>query len=156
MEYDPNNPTNYWAELDEDFKERLPMGDNEDSYISWRPTKINASLKYSYGERRSKFCYDNTYKDFYTDALGVQLYTVFRPLNPQLALTGFYEKAFSEKFRAKLTYTIDDYSFYNLGAGISAQIGKINFYGMVDNIVEFSDIASANNISLQLGINVIF
>ena len=154
--YDPNNPTNYWAELDADFKEKVPSGDNQDSYISWRPTKFNVSLKYSFGERRSKYCYDNTYKDYYRNALGVQLYSVFRPLNNQLALTGFFEKSFSEKLHAKVTYTIDDYSFYNIGAGISAQIGKVNFYGMVDNIAQFNDIASTNNISIQLGINVIF
>ena len=153
--YDPSNP-NYWNDLDADFKAKVPSGANQDSYISWRPTKLNASFKYSFGERRSKYCYDNTYKDFYKNAFGVQLYSVFRPLSPQLAITGFFEKSFSEKLHAKVTYTIDDYSFYNIGAGISAQIGRVNFYGMVDNIAQFNDIASANNISLQLGINVIF
>ena len=154
--YNPDNPINYWDELDEDFKEKVPSGDNQESYISWRPTKLNASLKYSFGQKRSKYCYDNTYKDFYRNAVGVQLYSVFRPLNSQLALTGFFEKSFSEKLHAKVTYTIDDYSFYNIGAGISAQIGKLNLYGMVDNIAQFNDIASANNISVQLGINIIF
>jgi hypothetical protein len=154
--YDPDNSINYWNNLDDDFKEKVPSGDNQDSYISWRPTKLNASLKYSFGQKRSKYCYDNTYKDFYRNALGVQLYSVFRPLNSQLALTGFFEKSFSEKLHAKVTYTIDDYSFYNIGAGISAQVGKLNFYGMVDNIAQFSDIATANNVSIQLGINIIF
>lgn len=156
FEYNPEDPIDYWAELDKDFKEKLPSGANGDSYVSWRPTKINAALKYSFGEQRSKICYDNTYKDFYMNALGIQVYSVFRPLSPQLALTGFYEKSFSKKLHGKITYTIDDYSYYNIGAGISAQIGKINFYGMVDNIAEFSDIASAKNISLQLGMNIIF
>lgn len=154
--YDETNSTNYWNELDQDFKEKVPSGDNKDSYISWRPTKFNASLKYSFGQKRSKECYDNTYKDFYRNAMGVQLYSVFRPLGPQLALTGFFEKSLSEKLHAKLTYTVDDYSFYNIGAGFSAQIGKVNFYGMVDNIAQFNDIAATNNISLQLGINLIF
>jgi hypothetical protein len=154
--YDSDNSINYWNDLNEDFKEKVPSGDNQDSYISWRPTKLNASLKYSFGQKRSKYCYDNSYKDFYRNALGVQLYSVFRPLNSQLALTGFFEKSFTEKLHAKVTYTIDDYSFYNIGAGLSAQIGNLNFYGMVDNIAQFSDIASANNVSVQLGINIIF
>ena len=156
FDYDASNLTNYWEELSSDFKEKVPYGENADSYISWRPTKINASLRYSFGEKRSKICYDNRPKDFYTDAFGVQLYSVFRPLSPMLALTGFYEKLISQKMHAKVTYTIDDYSFYNLGAGISTQIGKVNFYGMVDNIAQFGDISSANNISVQLGMNVIF
>lgn len=154
--FDETNSIDYWNELDNDVKEKIPSGSNQDAYISWRPTKMNASLKYSFGEKRSKYCYDNTYKDYYRNALGVQLYSVFRPLGPQLALTGFFEKSLSNKFRAKLTYTVDDYSFYNIGAGFSAQIGKVNFYGIVDNIAQFNDIAATNNVSLQLGFNVIF
>jgi len=154
--YNPDNSINYWNDLEEDFTEKVPNGDNQDSYISWRPTKLNTSLKYSFGQKRSKYCYDNSYKAFYRNAIGVQLYSIFRPLTSQWALTGFFEKSFTEKLHAKVTYTLDDYSFYNIGAGFSAQIGKLNFYGMIDNIVQFSDIASANSVSLQLGINIIF
>lgn len=151
-----DSKTNYWNNLNRDFKTQLPTTQNSNSYLSWRPTKVNAALKYSFGEKRSKYCYDHEYKDFYRNAFGVQLFSIFRPLNPQLALTGFYETAFSKKLHAKVTYTIDDYSLYNIGVGLSMQIGKINFYGMVDNIAQFNDIAAANNISFQLGFNVIF
>lgn len=155
FEYNSEN-ANYWNDLNEDFKEQLPSTENQDSYISWRPAKLNAALKYSFGEKRSKYCYDNTYKDFYTDAFGAQLFSVFRPLAPQIAFTGFYEKSFSNKLRAKVTYTIDDYSYTNIGVGISAQIWKINFYGILDNLTELGDISSANNVSLQFGFNLIF
>jgi hypothetical protein len=154
--YDANNPKDYWEQIDDDFKEQLPTEDNQESYISWRPAKLNAALKYSFGERRSKICYDNTYKDFYTDALGVQLYSVFRPLSPQLALTGFYQKSITNKIHTKVTYTIDDFSYANIGAGLSAQFGKVNLYGMVDNILEYSNLSAANSLSLQVGINLIF
>jgi hypothetical protein len=156
FQYNSNNPTNYWGQLDGDFKEQLLTDENEESYISWRPAKLNAALKYSFGERRSKICYDNTYKDFYTDALGVQLYSVFRPLSPQLALTGFYQKSITNKIHTKFTYTIDDFSYANIGAGLSAQFGKVNLYGMLDNILAYRNLTSANSLSLQLGINVIF
>ena len=154
--YDANNPKDYWEQIDDDFKEQLPTKDNQESYISWRPTKLNAALKYSFGERRSKICYDNTYKDFYTDALGIQVYSVFRPLSPQLALTGFYQKSITNKIHTKVTYTIDDFSYANIGAGLSAQFGKVNLYGMVDNILEYSNLSAANSLSLQVGINLIF
>ncbi|APZ45077.1 hypothetical protein BW723_01655 [Polaribacter reichenbachii] len=147
---------NYWNEIDERFDEELPREDNQETYISWRPTKINAAVKYSFGEKRSKVCYDNRYKDFYTDAIGVQLFSVFRPLRPQLALTAFYEKSLSNKIHTKFTYTIDDISFANLGAGLSMQFGKVNFYGMFDNILSYKNLSSANSVSLQLGINLIF
>lgn len=154
--YDSNNPTNYWGQIDKNFKEQLPTDENEQSYISWRPSKINAAVKYSFGERRSTICYDNTYKDFYTDAVGVQLYSVFRPLSPQLALTGFYQKSITNKIHTKFTYTIDDFSYANFGAGFSAQFGKVNLYGMLDNILAYRNLSSANSISLQAGINIIF
>ena len=156
FQYDTDNPKNYWGEIDKDFRAQLPTDENEESFISWRPAKFNAALKYSFGERRSEICYDNSYKDFYTDALGVQLYSIFRPLSPQLALTGFYQKSITNKIHTKFTYTIDDFSYANIGAGLSLQLGKINIYGMLDNILEYSNLSSANSISLQLGINVIF
>jgi hypothetical protein len=147
---------NYWEELETAFKEQILSTENNESYVSWRPAKLNAAIKYSFGEKKSKYCYDNTFKEFYTDAFGAQLYTVFRPLRQQFALTGFYEKSFSNKLHAKVTYTLDNYSYYNIGVGISAQVGKINFYGILDNIAELSDISNSNNISLQFGFNLLF
>ncbi|WP_405562668.1 DUF5723 family protein [Polaribacter sp. Asnod6-C07] len=147
---------NYWGEIDERFNEELPRTDNQDTYISWRPTKLNAAVKYSFGQRKSKVCYDNRYKDFYTDAIGVQIFSVFRPLRPQLALTAFYEKSLSNKIHTKFTYTVDDISYANLGAGLSMQLGKVNFYGMFDNILSYKNLSSSNSVSLQLGINLIF
>jgi len=156
FEFDLDNNIDYWQELTNEFETNLPSGDNQNPYTSWRPTKINSSIRYSFGKKRSKYCYDDRYKDFYKNAVGLQLFSVFRPLSPQLALTGFYETSLSKKFHAKFTYTIDDYSLYNLGAGISFQLGAVNFYGIVDNLTEFNDIAAANAISFQIGFNTIF
>ena len=155
FEFDASN-RNYWEELETAFKEQILSTENNESYISWRPAKLNAAIKYSFGEKRSQYCYDNTFKEFYTDAFGAQLYSVFRPLRQQFALTGFYEKSFSNKVHAKVTYTVDNYSYYNIGIGVSAQVGKINFYGILDNIAELSDISNSNNISLQFGFNLLF
>ena len=154
FEFDSNR--NYWQELDAALKEQLPIVENQDSYTSWRPAKLNAAIKYSFGEKRSKYCFDNTLKDFYTNAFGAQLYSVFRPLRQQFAFTSFYEKSFSNKLQAKITYTIDDYSYNNIGVGVSAKIWKINFYGILDNLTKLSDISSSNNVSLQFGFNLLF
>ncbi|MHB0754265.1 DUF5723 family protein [Polaribacter sp. M15] len=151
-----NDNTNYWDELNRRFRRDLPSTENQDSYISWRSTKINAALKYSFGETRSKHCYDNRYQDFYTNALGVQLYSVFRPLGLQFALTGFYEKSITSKIHTKLTYTVDDFSYANIGAGLSLNLGKFNMYTTIDNILSYDNISSSNHLSLQLGFNLIF
>jgi hypothetical protein len=113
------------------------------------------ALRYSFGEKRSEICYDNSYQDFYTDAVGAQLFSVFRPLSTNVALTAFYQKSFSKKLHAKVTYTMDDFSYSNIGAGMSFQFGKVNFYGMFDNILSYRNLSSANSVSLQLGINFI-
>ena len=154
FEFDSNR--NYWQELDGPLKKQLPIVGNQDSYTSWRPAKLNAAIKYSFGEKRSKYCYDNILKDFYTNAFGAQLYSVNRPLRQQFALTSFYEKSFSNKLQAKITHTVDGYSYYNIGVGVSAKIWKINFYGILDNLTKLSDISSANNVSLQFGFNLLF
>ncbi len=154
--YDSSSNINYWEQLDQRIRDELPTKANTDSYVSWQTTKFNAALKYSFGEQRSKYCYQNTYKDFYTDAFGVHLYSEFRPLSPLLALTAFYQKSLSNKIHAKVTYTVDDYSLANIGAGFSVQLGKVNLYGMLDNILEYTNLSSANRVSLQMGINVIF
>lgn len=156
FEYDANSNIDYWGQIDQAFKDQLPNTEDEVAYTSFRPVKLNAALKYSFGEQRRLLCYDDVYKDYYTDALGVQLFNFFRPLSPQLALTAFYEKAISKKTRSKITYTIDDFSYANIGFGFSTQVSKLNFYALVDNILEFSNLSSANSISFQLGFNLIF
>ena len=155
LEFDAIN-NEYWQTISDNFDTELAVVDNFNPYISWRPMKLNSSLKYSFGRQRGKNCYDITYKDFFTNAFGVQLFSVFRPLTPQFAFTGFFEKSFSEKLHAKVTYTVDKFSGNNIGVGLSAQIWKINFYGMLDNLTELSDISSAKNLSLQFGFNLIF
>jgi len=154
--YDSNN-TDYWSELDSDFKANVPRETNTDSYISWRPLKFNAAVKYSFGRARiNKECYDVTYKEYYNNSIGLQLYSITRPLSNQIAATVFLEKGIGEKFSAKFTYTADDYSFSNLGIGMSAHFGLFHVYGMAGNVMRLSDIATANSASLQFGFNLIF
>ena len=145
-----------WQAIDSRFKRNLPTTENLEAYTSWRSTKINMALKYKFGKRSSKVCYDNRFEGFFTDAIGVQLFSIIRPLGPQLALTGFYEKSLTKKVYTKFTYTIDDFSKTNIGAGLSAQIGKFNVYALVDNILAYRNLSDANRVSLQLGFNLIF
>jgi hypothetical protein len=155
FQYDNTDP-DYWKQLNDEFKAAIPELTNEDSYMAWRPSKLNAAVKYSFGETRSQYCYDRTFKETYTDAFGVQLYSLFRSLRNEYAFTGFYEKSFTTKVHAKLTYTLDNYSYNNIGLGVSAQFGNVNFYGILDNVAELSDISSAKNVSLQFGFNLMF
>lgn len=153
--YDGNN-TDYWQELDDAINEQVPNSENHSSYTSWRPAKINAALKYSFGQRRPKVCYVATKKDYYYNAVGVQLHSVFRPSRQQFALTSFYEAVITEKFHTKITHTINDFSYKNVGAGFVAEVLNVNIFGMIDNILGVRDLASTNSVSLTFGINVVF
>ena len=154
--YDSNN-TDYWSQLDSDFKAKVPRETNADSYTVWRPIKLNGAVRYSFGRARtSKECYDETYKDYYNNSVGLQLFAVTRPLSTQVAATMFLEKNIGENFHAKFTYTVDDFSMSNIGVGLSTQIGNFQMYGLVGNVLKFSDLTEATTASLQFGFNLIF
>ncbi|MDB0061365.1 DUF5723 family protein, partial [bacterium] len=155
FEYNSDDPSDYWEQLEEDFNANVPTGETENTYTSWRPMKINAALKYSFGEKRSKFCYTKTHKQYYYNSIGFQIHTIMRPLKPQFSFTSFYEKSFSKKIHTKFTHTINDYSAAIFGVATSLRVGKLNIFGVLDNILAVRDIASANNISLNFGFNIV-
>ncbi|MBT7424945.1 MAG: hypothetical protein HN779_02730 [Flavobacterium sp.] len=155
FEYNSDDPSDYWEQLEEDFNANVPTGETENTYTSWRPMKINAALKYSFGEKRSKFCYTKTHKQYYYNSIGFQIHTIMRLLKPQLSFTSFYEKSFSKNTHTKFTHTINDYSAAIFGVATSLRVGKLNIFGVLDNILAVTDVASANNISLNFGFNIV-
>jgi len=155
FEYNSDDPINYWKQLEQDIDARIPNEENEDAYTSWRPMKINAALKYSFGERRNKFCYTKTHKQYYYNSIGFQIHTIMRPLKPQFSFTSFYEKSLSQKIHTKFTHTINDYSSTIFGAGASLQLGKLHVFGALDNVLGVRDLSTLNTISLNFGLNII-
>jgi len=155
FEYNPDDPIDYWEQLSNDFKARIPNEETEDAYTSWRPMKLNAALKYSFGERRNKFCYTKTHKQYYYNSIGFQVHTIMRPLKPQFSFTSFYEKSLSQKIHTKFTHTINDYSSTIFGAGASLQLGKLHVFGALDNVLGVRDLSTLNTISLNFGLNII-
>jgi len=155
FEYNSDDPIDYWQQLEQDIDARIPTEETEDAYTSWRPMKLNAALKYSFGERRNKFCYSKTHKQYYYNSIGFQVHTIMRPLKPQFSFTSFYEKSLSKKIHTKFTHTINDYSSAIFGFATTLQVGKLNIFGVLDNILAVTDVASANNISLNFGFNIV-
>ncbi|KAA1245700.1 DUF5723 family protein [Aquimarina sp. RZ0] len=142
--------------LDE-LETAIPRDTINSSYVALRPLKLNGSIKYSFNryDDGSCNCFLEGEDPPYLDAFGLQLFTQFRPRRPQYAASLFYYKRLSNLFRAKLTYTLDDYSYKNVGFLLSTHINKINFYISGNNILEYSNLAKARGISVQLGFNVI-
>jgi hypothetical protein len=146
----------YLTELDSELNANIPREIKTNSFVSWRPIKFNGAVRYSFGRSRSKECYDETYKEYYSNSVGLQLYAITRPLSTQVASTLFFEKSVNERLHAKLTYTMDSYSFTNIGVGMSAQFGRFHMYGLLDNVLNMSDLTEAKSASLQFGFNLIF
>jgi hypothetical protein len=150
------NADEYWSAIEEDFEALFSRDTTTTKYTTWRPTKFNASLNYAFGKRKSKDCNCLFDAGGYLNAVGAQLYAINRPKAPQLAFTTYYYRQIFNGLKAKATYTIDSYSFYNVGLGISAYFGGLNFYLMADNFLQYKNIYDAQSVSLQFGFNYIF
>ncbi len=142
--------------LDE-LEEAIPLDTLSNSYIVARPLKVNGSLKYSFNpdDDGSCNCFLEGERPGYLDGIGVQLFSQFRPKRPQYAASLFYYKRWFSFLRTKVTYTVDDYSYYNFGFLLSTHIDKINFYISANNLLEYTNLAKARGASLQFGFNVI-
>ena len=146
----------YWNEVGEAFEDLFELDETEAKNTTWRPVKFNASLNYAFGKQKYEACNCYRKNDVYQNALGMQLYAINRPKQPQMALTTYYYRRLFNSLRAKITYTIDTYSFSNIGLGLSAHLGGLNFYVMADNFLYYRNIYDAQSVSLQLGFNYIF
>ncbi|OEJ99298.1 hypothetical protein A8C32_09025 [Flavivirga aquatica] len=146
----------YWTDIEEEFEDLFTVDTTATKYTTWRPVKFNASLNYAFGEKLSEDCNCIMEDSPYLNAVGAQLYAIKRPKSPQLALTAYYYRRLFNGLRVKATYTIDSYSFNNIGLGLSAHLGGANFYLMADNFIEYRNVYNVQSVSLQFGFNYIF
>jgi len=129
------------------------------AYTTWHPIKVYSSYQYSFDEDRLDVecdCLNLDQETIYKNALGLQFFAMTTPKSPTVALTGFYKRRITHALQMKATYTLDTYSYSNIGLGLSSTFGKVNFYILADNLLAYNDLAKANSLSLQFGLNVIF
>lgn len=131
------------------------------SYTTWRPLKFNSSIRYSFDEKiyskNNESSYIDSYsKNVFESSVGAQLFMMSTSKSPIIALTGFYEKKFSDTFNVKITYTMDSFSYTNLGLGLSSKLGPVNFYILGDNLIGYNNFNKMNSMSLQFGLNLVF
>ncbi|MEO9893526.1 DUF5723 family protein, partial [Aurantibacter sp.] len=55
----------------------------------------------------------------------------------------------------KTSYTVDKFSFTNIGLGLNLQAGPVNFYVLADNLLGYQNLASSHYQSFQIGLNII-
>ena len=146
----------YWNEIADEFEDLFTLDTTNTRYATSRPIKFNAALTYFFGKEISKECDCIKEDRGFINALGTHIFAVNRPKQPQIAFTTFYYRKLIDQIRLKATYTIDSYSYSNLGLGISAHLAGVNIYFIADNLLKFENLAKAQNVSLQLGLNYIF
>lgn len=149
---DLDNPGSVYS----DFQDAVKSDTLYDKYTTWRPVKLNASYQYSYGTSSDEDCACTATEKRYKNAVGAQLFVMSTPRLPITALTGFYQRNFSDKLQLKATYTLDSYSYTNIGLGLSANLGLFNMYFMADNLLAYRDVSKAKSLSFQFGFNFIF
>ncbi|NND62030.1 MAG: hypothetical protein HKN48_02430 [Flavobacteriaceae bacterium] len=148
----------YYDDLEDEVEREIPVDTLTNSYTQLRPLQTYASVKYSFGKMvgGSKECDCRNMGGGVerAQAVGLQFYSIFRPKGPQMAGTLFYYRRLFEFLSAKATYTIDPYTYSNVGLGLATDLGKFNFYIAADNILNYGNIAKAKSVSLQLGFNI--
>lgn len=150
--FTPNNEPN---DILDDFEKAIPRDTVYTKFTTWRPVKLNASAQYSFGKSKSESCDCKEQERDFQNGIGLQFYTMSMPKTPFVALTAFYQRSLFNQLQLKTTYTIDSFSYKNIGLGLSANLGKINLYTLVDNVLEYRDLSKANSLSFQFGINFI-
>ena len=146
----------YWDDVADDFEELFETDTTTTKYTTWRPLKLNAAVRYAFGKKKTNGCDCLSDDVGYLNSIGAQLYAINRPKAPQLALTAYYYRRIFEGLRLKATYTIDSFSYDNIGLGVSSQLGPLNFYVMADNLLDYQNLAKAQSVSLQFGLNLVF
>jgi len=149
LEFPTDNPIDYLNNFNDDF----PSSHGSEKFTTLRSLKLNGSLSYSFGQIDNANCLRPAYENKRRNELGLQLYSILRPKQPQAAATLFYYKRLAKFLRAKVTYTVDSYSAKNIGMGLSTHIGMFNMYGTIDNILGLTDLSKSNNQTINFGIN---
>jgi len=150
----------YYDNLEDELEKAIPIDTLHSNYTQMRPLKMYASIKFQFGKHASGGvvcdCMNKGGSSPREQAVGAQLFNVWRPKGPQLAGTLFYYRRLFPFLSSKITYTMDSFSFSNLGLGIVGDMGRFNMFFAFNNILTYGNIAKAKSVSLQLGFNIKF
>jgi len=157
---------NFWQDLIDDVEEDLPFENTTNNYITFRPTKLYGSYRYNFKKQNPKGNGRNCgcsykkpnnlrIKNMYLNSVGGQVYVINRPKGPQVSLTGFYQRKLGNFLTAKASYTVNKFSYTNVGLGVSIKAGFLNMYLMADNLLAYQNLANSQYASFQFGLNII-
>ncbi len=148
----PNGQTfPYWDEWEDELDRNLVDETLQESYVTLRPLKLNGAIEFGFGETIIPCDYRVEGKKAHHSRLGLHLFSIQRPKDFKFALSTYYDRQINENLRMKLTYTIDDFSYTNVGLLLSTRLKSFNFYIAADNLIGYLNLAKSNYQSVQLG-----
>ncbi len=152
----PNGKTlPYWDYFENELDQNLKDETLHEKYITWRPWKVNASLSYGFGAQYAPCNYLRPTNRRHKNLMGIQIFGIKRPHALKYAFTTFYDRKINPDLRMKVTYTLDDFSYTNVGLFLFKRINKFNFYLAADNLFGYLNLAKSRHESLQLGMQFI-
>lgn len=146
----------YWDIFEDEVDRNLIDETLNENYITWRPWKLNAALEYGFGQSFAPCHYLRVVNRRHTNLLGIQFFGIKRPRGLNYAFTTYYDRKFSSRLRMRLAYTIDDFSYTNIGFLVSAQLKYFNVYLAADNLIGYFNLAKTYSASVQLGMQFVF
>lgn len=146
---------NYFQQIIDGVEKAIVRDTIFKSYTSFRSPKINASYAYSFGLPHSAECFKPQFDNPLRNQIGIQLYSIVLPKQPQVATTLFYYRRINKYLRTKVTYTVDSYSASNIGLGLTSHLGHFNLYGSFNNLFS-TDFYNSNYNAFQFGMNFIY
>jgi len=157
MEFDPDQPIDYWQNLEDELNESVDYKKTTSKYISWRPTQLTTAFSYSFGEKRLAACnyYGKPSSSMNSSGMGGLLRVQKRPESFLYGASVYYERNFNNILEARVSYTADKFSYTNLGVSASLQLWRVNLFAGVNDIFGLIDLGKANSASAQFGINVL-
>lgn len=152
----PNGQTiPYWDIFEDEVDRNLVDETLSEAYITWRPYKINMAVEYDFGETYMPCDYRIENKRKTHSKLGMHLFAIKRPKDFKYAFTTYYDRKINQNLRMKLSYTLDDFSYANVGMLVSTGWKRFNFFLAADNLFGYFNLAKSYYQSVQLGFQFI-
>ena len=147
----------YWDEVSNDFENLFKIDSSSTAYTKWRPIKLNSSVSYNFGKNINKECNCiDTSDSEYLNRVGAHMFLMKRPKHIQWAFSLFYYRKLLKGLQLKTSYSVDAYSFANIGLGAATSLGPVQFYILADNLLDYQNLAKSQSVYLQFGFNYKF
>lgn len=153
-----------WQELLDQVSADLPFENLESPYWSMRPFSTQLGFQRDFGLPRppgsAKEVCDCDAPDErkpmpeYMNSYGGVLSVLFAPRGPQPGLTAYFTRRIGRSFSLRGTYTVHKFSASNLGLGMEARLGPLQFHLIADNLLGYRNLFDSHTQSVMFGFNL--